>query len=306
MVLQSSPRTCIDNCTIMAPRRGGGGGGGGRGGGGSSCDPMKSDFPCTTQLHYIYGSRVASQFTQSELYGQVVLYSIWCLALVVIYFFSVKPQHRWLPGLRLGILSYICAYIFLIVRYALIISESDVPFDYRYESSVVVMLERLGMVFLLGGAFPGPEARHVTKLVFWPFLAILAALNIAYFVLDFLISADAIAAMKDSITWSWHLSDRDFGLINTPHAINELIMNGRTRLSPYYVEERMYDISDERGWQTRRDAQIKTGVAADFLALILAVGLLVMAATPRILRRKTEGSSRKGTVSENFLDSEFR
>jgi hypothetical protein len=218
------------------------------------------------------------------------------VALLVLFFYALKMKGRFL---QLAILSYLCAFIFLVVRFSLILAEADVPIGYRHESSVVVLLERLGQVFLFAAAFPSPEARRFTKLVFWPLLGILAALNVAYLILDFLISAFAIDAWKED--WHWRFSDRDFGLVNTPHAIYQLLMNGDSNLSPFFVEGRMYDVLDEHGWQTRRDTQIQIGVAADFLALALAVFLSVVAAVPGLMRKKTAESRTSGTVSLVFI-----
>jgi hypothetical protein len=164
----------------------------------------------------------------------------------------------------------------------------------------VVLLERLGIVLLIAAAFPSQEARRLTKLVFWPVLAILAILNAAYLILDFLVSTYAIDNWKEN--WEWRLTDRDTGLVNTPHSIQTLLMNGDNTLSPFYVERRMYDVLDEQGWQTRRDTQVQIGVAADFLALALAVFLAVVALVPRVLRRKSAESGRGGTVSELSRD----
>lgn len=295
--LRSSPQTLrrlrLRLLCKMAPRRGGGGGGGGSTSS-SSCD-SSSDYPCTTQLHYIYGSRVSSYYTQAELYGQLVLFIIWSIALIVLLIASLKSKARWLHA---AMLSFLASFAFLCARYGLMIAESDVPIGYRFESSIVVLLQRLGMIFLFAGVFP-PESSKLFKFIFWPILGTYAVLNITYLILDFIISSKGLNVFKD--TWDWRLSDRDFGLTITPHGIVELTTNGDFNMSPFYVESRMYDSSSEDNFQHQRSVQIKIGVAADFLALALAVFILAVASITWIKNRR---KLIRGSVSFRTLNLE--
>jgi hypothetical protein len=268
----------------MAPKKGGGGGGGTTSSSSTSDCGSSSTYPCTTGLFQIYGS----SFTQAELYGQVILFSIWTLALIVILITTLRTKAH---ALKLAITLFLVSFVFLIVRFALILAESDVPIGFRFESSIVILLQRLGMIFLLAGAF-SPDGSKLFRLLFYPVLGVYAILNIAYLILDFLISAKAMTAFKDG--WRWRLSDRDFGLTNTPYSLHELTMNGAYTLNPFYVESRMFDSSVEDGWQNQRSIQIKIGVASDFLALALAVFIAVVAGFSIWKRRKDHS---RGSVS---------
>jgi hypothetical protein len=186
--------------------------------------------------------------------------------------------------LQAALLSYLCSFIFLTVRFGLIIAESDVPLGYRYESSVVILLQRLGIIFLFAAAL-APDARKVVKIAFYIALGILLNLNITYLVIDFIISSKAVRNYEDD--WNWRLTDRDFALAYTPYGLEQLTTNGASNLSPFYVESITYDIGSEDGWQKRRRRQVIIGVVADFVALVLALSLAVIAVIPRKTRQKT-------------------
>jgi len=268
----------------MAPKKGGGGGGGYGGSSSSTCD-SSADYPCTDGLFKMYGYF----YSQSELYGQIVLYAIWIIALLVIFSQTFKTKAR---ALQLALVLFPISFIFLCVRYGLIIAESDVPIGYRFESSVVILLQRLGMITFIAGVFP-PESSKIFKLIFYPFLGVYGVLNITYIIYDFIISNKALDQFKDD--WTWRYSDRDFGLTLTPYAIDTgLIWNGDTMLSPIFAASRMFDITDEDNWDAMRGVQIKVGVAADFLALALAVFIAAIAGLSLV--RKSHGFA-KGAVS---------
>jgi hypothetical protein len=284
----------IDSQTLntMAPKKGGGGGGGGTTSSSSSSDcGSSSTYPCTAGLYQIYGSA----FSQAELYGQVILFSIWTLALIAILIATLRTKAH---ALKLAITLFLLSFIFCVVRFALILAESDVPIGYRFESSIVVLLQRLGMVLLLAGVL-SPDASKLYKFSFYPVLGLYAILNVAYLILDFFISAKAVNAFKDD--WRWRLSDRDSGLTNTPYSLHALTTNGPYTLNPFYVESRMLDSSAEDGWQNQRSIQIKIGVAADFLALALAVFINIVAALSMLKRRK---DNVRGSVSVAIPESQ--
>jgi hypothetical protein len=281
----------------MAPKKGGGGGGGGTTSSSSASDcGSSSTYPCTSGLFQIYGSGNGSSFTQAELYGQVILFSIWTLALIVILITTLKTKAH---TLKVAITLFLISFIFLVVRFALILAESDVPIGYRFESSIVVLLQRLGMVFLFAGSF-SPDGSKLFKILFYPVLGVYATLNIAYLLLDFFISAKAITAFKDG--WRWRLSDRDSGLTNTPYSLHELTMNGVYTLNPFYVESRMFDSGVEDGWQNQRSIQIKIGVAADSLALMLAVFIAVVAGFSMLRRKKHHSRGSVSVLNSNCIE----
>ncbi|KAF2871935.1 hypothetical protein BDV95DRAFT_570954 [Massariosphaeria phaeospora] len=267
----------------MAPRRGGSGGSGGSSGSSLSCD-SDADYPCTSGLYELYGHTITF-YDQAELYGQLVPYVIWCLALGFVFVQTLKFKTRWLQA---AILSFLIAFVFLCARFGLLISESDVPIGYRFESSIVVLGERIGMVFLIAGLFP-PESRKLFKMLFYPILALCAGLNIAYIVLDFLLSAAALNQYKDS--WTWWLSDRDFGLTLTSRHVRELKLNSGYDVSPFYVEDKVFDGFAD--YHSPRSIHIKIGVAADFLALALAVFIAILAGVPRL---RTKATPTRGTI----------
>lgn len=225
---------------------------------------------------------MGSTFTQAELYGQVVLFSVWSIAMIV---FLAQTFRTKAHSLQLAIALFLISFIFLCVLFGPLIAESDVPIGYRFESSIVVLLQRLGMVFLFAAVFP-LDTRKLFKMLFYPVLGVYAILNITYLILDFIISSKALNAFKDS--WRWRLSDRDAGLTNTLYSFNHLILNGNFVLNSFCVDARMFDIASDDGWQDWRTIQIKIGVAVNFLALTLAV---FTAATAGLLlvRMKNKG-----------------
>lgn len=279
---------------IMAPRRGGGGGsstGSGSSSGSSSCN---SDYPCSTQMQYMYGNRYISFYSNSDLYGQLVLFAIWTIALVVLFILLRKIKAGFL---RLAIGLFLISFIFLAVRFGLLVGEADVPIGYRFESSIVVLLQRLAMPCLFMAVHQQLRSGKVSKLLFWLALSMYAILNVAYSVLDFIISSQALENFKD--TWDWRLSDRDFGLTYTAHEILELKTAATgDGLSPYYIESRAFD-GAANDYIYNRAIQIKIGVVADFLAVALAVVIAVMVAMTWVRRRP---DFTKSTVSPDALE----
>lgn len=150
-------------------------------------------------------------------------------------------------------------------------------------------------MFLVLALLPSPDARAITKMIFYPAVAILAILNVAYIILDFLVSSKALAAFKAEK--QWRLTDRDFGLTLTSHGVKELTESWDSLVSPFYVERKLYDIGSEDGWQKHRSAQINVGLASDCLALVLTLLIAVVAAVPKLLRRKRVANASRTTVS---------
>lgn len=264
----------------MAPRRGGGGGstgGGSSSGSSSTCD---SDYPCSTEMLYMYGNRYISFYSNNDLYGQLILFAIWAIALAALFIQLRKIKAGFL---RLAMGLFLISFIFLAVRFGLLAGNADVPIGYRFESSIVVLLQRLAMPSLFIAVHQQLQSGKVGRLLFWLALSMYAMLNVAYLVLDFIISSQALENFKD--TWDWRLSDRDFGLTYTAHEILELKTSATgDGLSPYYIESRAFD-GTAYDYLYNRGIQIKIGVAADFLATALAVVIAVMVAMIWVRRR---------------------
>jgi hypothetical protein len=227
----------------------------------------------------MYGHWNGPFYSDREIYGQLTLYCIWTLVLIFPFYKSVKHGARFL---QLAIACFGSCFTFLCVRLGLLIGQSDVPIEYRYESSIVVLLWRLGMVFLLAAVFQ-PDTGKLVRIGFWLGLAIYGTLDIAYVVLDFVISSKAVETRKSgaSIT-GWQLADRDFGLTLTHSMMAELeAYESREN----FIEWKLYDTLGGT-WHRERGVQIKVGVAADFVAFAL-VGALFIVGALAFWREKT-------------------
>ncbi|KAM7187790.1 hypothetical protein V8F20_010847 [Naviculisporaceae sp. PSN 640] len=306
----------------MAPRRGGGGGSSGSGSGSSSSPSCGTSdtYPCTTELNFMYGRRARPLWSEAENYGQLIMACIWAVVLLILFFCLVRASNRSRkplgapapvvahPGqhvpvpttppktkemrgsgwvLQTGILLFLISFIFLAVRYGIISSQANVLVGYRFESSVVVLLQRLAVPLIFYGLYQlatPPSSSRLLGLIKVPYLLLLAAytiLNIAYLILDFLISASSLESFKYGDSWSWRLGDRDFALTMNNGMIEALKMNAfGTGFAPGSIRVAMYDDDDDPAYLDNRWIQVKIGVAADALAVALALvflGLVVVA-----------------------------
>jgi len=266
----------------MAPRRGGGGSGGG---GGSSSSSSSCD-DCTFTISTLYGHRYTALYSNADLYGQLVMYVIWSLALLYLLLRSRRTKGA---ALQAAIFFLLCACALLCVQFGLLTNEVDVPNAFRYVPSVVILLQRLAMPLLFLAVFAQLQAGKLSKILFYPALATYAILNVAYLILDFLVSRDAMLGFNDAPSNLWRLGDRDFGVTLTPHMVTELKLasGGDSGLSPYHIESRMVDFLADDDWESHRRIQIKIGVAADFLALALALFIGFWVGISLIRRRNT-------------------
>lgn len=221
-------------------------------------------------------------YTPAEAYAQVILYGIWIIALVVLYLLLRKAKALLT---RLAIVCLSISFVFLAVRYGMIVGGAEVPIGYRYESSIAVLFWRLGMPILFLAVYQQLSEGTISNIVFYCGDVVYAALNITYAVYDFLVSSQAIANFEDVSTW--YFSDRDFGLTYSPHAIFLLkyTQYGEGGLAPGYVEEREFGAGGD--YLHNRGLQIKIGVAADFVALALAVFVVVLAGWAWLRRRRS-------------------
>lgn len=279
----------------MARGRGGGRGGGSNGSGSSSSTCRYGDNPCHFTITELYGHSYVSLYSNSELYGQLVVYIIWALVLILLLLLTMKPalKARMLQG---AISLFLASFIFLCVRFGLLIGENDIPVGYRYETSVVVLLQRLGAVFLFAAVFAALHTKKLFGFIFWPLLAMYAILSIAYLSLDFVVSAAALRAYKEEGIWL--VGDRDFGVTLTTSQVEELktAANG-SGLSPYYIARKMFSVGDGAYFRDRGN-QVKIGVAMDFLSVFMALYLGLLSCFAWI--RKNQHPIRE-TVSPRFI-----
>jgi hypothetical protein len=279
----------------MAPRRGGGDGSGSGSGSfsDSSSSSCGSDYPCNTELNFIYGQRPNSLWNDEELYGQLAASIIWGIVLLVLLALK-RPRKKWY--LLSSLILFFAAFAFLSVRYGIIAGGNNVPIAYRYEHSIVVLLERLAMPLLLLAVHAETAPGFVSKVGFGIMVAIYMGANVAYAVYDFLVSTDALDNFKND-DWVWRIGDRDFALTMTDSMITAL-KTGATGsgLDPRYVRSRIFDIFAEDNYMARRDIQVKVGLSADALAfiLVLLLGVVVILTTWKrrnhFLRRNVSNS----------------
>lgn len=254
----------------------------------------------------MYGQRGQALWSDSEVRGQLVVGAIWAVALAVLLVSTcggARPLVKGARGggmllLRTAMLLFVAAFAFLCTRYGLVLAGNDVPIGYRHEASVVVLLQRLAMAALLAGAYAVAQGEGRQRLglgvavraLFWIGLAAYLVLNVAYAIMDFLVSAHALDVFRDS--WSWRLGDRDFALAMDAGMVDRLKANQYTVYAPGYVASRMWidpegDDADVAVFRTR-DPQIKIGVAADAIALVIVLGLLFMVLGAWVVGRKAE------------------
>ncbi|KAF2746612.1 hypothetical protein M011DRAFT_74361 [Sporormia fimetaria CBS 119925] len=244
---------------------------------------MISDRLRSTPMRSIYGDTQGTVFTRTELLGQLVVYILWCMILILLYSHTIRKRARWL---QLAITSFFISTVLLAFRYGFIVGGNSVQPAYRYESSVVTLFQRLGMVFLFIAVLPYHDMHMFTKLAYYPVLAVLAILNFVYIVLDFVISSKALKEYK--LWFNWAIGDRDFGLTLTSTEARRLLTLGDTMRTPWTLQKAMYSLGFPTQWYKERNAHLKIGIAIDYIALALSLFVCITAALPRIMRRKGE------------------
>lgn len=240
-------------------------------------------------MRYLYGNRGTSLYSEAEMYGQLVVYIIWALILVGLLVKSWKSKTRmWL--LQSAMFSFVCALAFLCARFGTMVADTSVPIGYRFESAIVDMTWTAGLVLLFATLIHYTKAWKPLRLGFWAVWLIFAALSIAYVVLSFVLAGYGLNHFKED--WRWHISDRDFAQTLSKAAIDRLKRNGSIGLVFSYIQSLVWDIIDD-GYAHSRDIQIKLGLAADIIAFLLALALIVPAAFAWL--KKSHGL--KSTVS---------
>jgi hypothetical protein len=236
-------------------------------------------------MRRLYGGgdyKLYGYYSGAEAYAQVILYGVWIIGLVVLYL-RLRKAKALSP--RLAMICLGISFAFLAVRYGMIVGDTGVPIGYRYESSIAVLFWRLGMPLLFLAVYQLLLAGTLSNVLFYSGDIVYVVLNIMYAIYDFLISSQAIENFKD--TWDWYFSDRDFGLTYSPYAISLLIdmQDDGSVPSAGYIQRREFSLGDD--YLHNRGLQIKIGVAADLVAIALAVFVVVLTGWAWLRRRKT-------------------
>lgn len=267
----------------MAPRQGGNGGNSNTGSSGSStCYNSNRDlYPCSVKFYYNYGDIDGPIYLKIDLYGQLTSYACWILIISVALIMPLKPGDRLL---QMAMLSFLTSFAFLCARYTLLLTGSEVPIAYRFESSVVVLMWRLGMIALLASNLPSPTGK-ACRIYVGAGLAVYATLSIAFVVFDFIVSSIAVEGFKTSPSdYGWKITDRDIGLTLTRAMLNILQDNSRyygdtgwvVGYDNDFVHDKMYDVYNGLFHQ-ERGQQARIGVAADIVALVLVLSMFFIA-----------------------------
>lgn len=256
----------------MAPRRGGGvhtGGGSSGSGSGSGCDSC--DSPMGSQFFNLYAT--------GSIYGQLVVNAILAAALLVVFFLNRRPAAKLA---HLATFCFFAGCVFQCVRWGLVARDNWIPHGYRFESSVIVLLQRLGWPVLLAALLRAMRPGKILGAGPWLGVLVLGVLNVAYVAYDFVLSDSAVKEWGQySKGGGWILGDRDFGLLWTRSMV------GRFTDQPEYVTYPTTWSLDAatrfRAWRMYlpegsavfrdRDTQIKIGLAADVVALVLVVAI---------------------------------
>ncbi|OAA59464.1 hypothetical protein ISF_06399 [Cordyceps fumosorosea ARSEF 2679] len=258
----------------MAPRRGGGSHGGGSGSGsGSGLGCTGCDTPMSAQFFALYDT--------GSLYGMLVVNALLAAALLLPLYLNRRPLAK---TALLATLLFFGGCVFQCVRWGLVVPDNWVPHGYRFEGSVIVLLQRLGWPTLLAALLLAMRPGKILGAAAGSGVLLLAALNIAYLVLDFVISDGAVKdwLAGDSLGGSpWRLGDRDFGVLWTRRMVKRF--TDQPGYAAYPTTWSRDQATMYRAWllyvppgsaaYRNRDAQIKVGIAADVVALLVVLAL---------------------------------
>ena len=223
----------------------------------------------------MYGHGGTSAYSSGEMYGQLVVYIIWALVLagLLVKSWTMKTRAKLLFS---ALATLLCSSAFLCTRFGLIVADASVPIGYRYEAAIIDLLWKGGIVLLFATLVHYTKLWKPLRLGFWAFWAIFAVIHFAYVVLSFILSNDAMNNFKQVEPYNWHYSDRDFGLTYSSSQIDRLKINGRVGLRFSHLQDVIGNVVGET-YQDHRSTQVKLGLAADVLAFILAIALIVPA-----------------------------
>lgn len=254
----------------MAPRRGGGihiGGGGSVGGGGIKCTN------CDTTLNSMYFNLISDANT----YGQLIPNVIFAAALLGVFFINRRPAAKLA---QLATFCFFTACVFQSVRWGLITHNIEIPHGYRCEASIIVMMQRVGWPVLLAALLRAMRPGKILGAGPWAGLFVLSVLNVTYVVYDFILTDLAIKDFKMSEVF-WSLSDRDFGSLWSKSMVDRF--TDQPEDNDYRIKWSQDDALRYRAWNVYmasgspnrkdRDTQIKIGLAADVVALLVVLAL---------------------------------
>lgn len=233
-------------------------------------------------------------YTTQDIYGQLAINAIFAALLLAVFFLNRRPAAKLV---HLATFCFFTACVLQCVRWGLVGGYNWVPRGYRFEASVIVLLQRLGWPVLLFALLCAMRPGKMLGAGPWLGILVLGVLNLAYTVYDFLICSSALKNLDQYIPFDgatdndffldwvkdirWLLGDRDFSLLWTQSMV------GRFTDQPKYVSDatwwnldaviyyrlqRLYLPRGSTGFQ-ERDTQIKLGLAADVLALVLVVAI---------------------------------
>jgi hypothetical protein len=185
-----------------------------------------------------------------------------------------RRKRAWL--LQAAMFSFLIAFALHCTRYGLLLTGAEIFPAYWYESSVIVLFSKIGTVALFAAALPSSTDK-LFRLVLWVGLVVYSALAIAYVVLDFLISSTAVREFEADASYGWKLTDRDFGVTLTQAMIDRLQEMSHDSETGFWLQEKTYDVMSG-AFHGQRTTQIRVGIAADYVAALLAIYLLVVTA----------------------------
>ncbi|KAF8244245.1 hypothetical protein K440DRAFT_636392 [Wilcoxina mikolae CBS 423.85] len=286
----------------MAPRGGRGGGGGGSRGGGSSAY-------YNTAITFIYGHSYSSLYSDAEVLGLLVVSIIWTVAFGIMLIRMIRLLRKQVGNrlLKTAISMALISSILYSVRYGLLSAKITVMSSYRFESSVQTLLHKVyePLIFLVVYRFleqqhrfisankpRGANAANFQRYLIWIWLFVYGCLCAAYIIHDFSISNQALGRYRTD--GQWRYSDRDFGLTFTALQVMQMKTSATGGpLDPVYLRDHSFDLSAP--FIPSRQRQISIGVATDFVAVGLAL-YLVLYATLLLLRKGRFASHRKASV----------
>lgn len=201
-------------------------------------------------------------YSTTHVHGQAAAYAIWASACIVFFFLNQKPAKKIVAFV---LFSLFISFILHFIRYILILNDTQVRTDYRYESSVSLMFLRMGIFSLLIAVLRCLQPGHFCMAFCYVAFLPLFGLNVTYVIKDFILSQSAVYEWVH-YTGIWRLNDRDLGYSMTPSMIDEF--KGDQRWS--YIDFMATRMEELLPYEFR-DRHIIVGVVTDALTLFLVL-----------------------------------
>ena len=211
-------------------------------------------------------------YSTMHINGQAAVYAIWAFLCCVLFFMNYKPFKKLIA---IVIFSFLVSNLLRFVRYILILNDTKVRVDYRYESAVALLFERVGMMLLLM-ATVGWLSITLSFFAFCCVAFLLLCVLQAAYVIKALILSQAAIYEWNNYTGIWRLNDRDLGYSMTPSMIDKFKGDQRWTWADFTMtrkEELMpYDYVD---------SEIVIGVVVDIamFLFILVLGIASLASS---------------------------